>query len=132
MKLGSLLSATAALALSFGLSFLLVPYMALAAYGITEVSSAHRYAIQWFGAALVAIAMLDWAARHAADSEARRAIVLANLVHSVLGVGLAVAGVLQGTVNAFGWVSVAIYALLVVAFLRARYERDEDVAHAHA
>jgi hypothetical protein len=120
MKLGTLLSVTAVLALLFGLSFTLAPYPSLAMYGIADVTPAHRYSIQWFGVALIAIAVLDWAARNAADSEARRAIVLANLVHATLGLVLALVGVLQGTVNAMGWLSVVIYAALALGFLQAQ------------
>lgn len=132
MKLDTLLSITAVLAVLFGLSFALAPVPTLAMYGITEVSSAHRYSIQWFGVALIAFAVLDWTARRAADSEARRAIVLSNLTHSALGLVLALVGVLQGTVNAFGWVSVVIYLGLALGFLRAQVARSDTAAPAHA
>jgi hypothetical protein len=132
MKLGTLLSVTALIALLFGLSFTLAPYPSLAMYGIADVTPAHRYSIQWFGVMLLAIAALDWAARHAPDSEARRAIVLGNLVSASLGLLLALVGVLQGTVNAMGWLSVAIYAALALGFLRAQRARGAEVAPATA
>jgi len=116
MSFRTLLSISAVLALLFGISFALFPTQSAMSYGFVEVSAGHRYALQWFGITLVSLSTLNWGARNLASSEARRAIVVPNLVHGVLGLVLSLLGVLQGTVNAVGWSSVAIYALLSAGF----------------
>lgn len=132
MKIGTLLSLSALLSLLFGLTFTFVPATALANYGFTDVTPGHLYATKWFGIALMAFAALNWSARRAPDSEARRAIVLGNLVQAVCGLVLALQGVLQGTVNQFGWVSVVIYAVLGLGFMRAQLAPATDGARAPA
>ncbi|HYF59081.1 MAG TPA: hypothetical protein VEA81_09005 [Burkholderiaceae bacterium] len=116
MSLRTVLSVAAVLAVLFGLSFLFVPVPTLALYDVGTVSPRHAYAAQWFGAALVSLGVLDWAARDVTDPVGRRAVVLGNLVHAAIGVVLGLLGVLQGTVGAFGWSTVVIYALLAAGF----------------
>ena len=135
MKLGSLLTVTAALAALFGLGFTFMPTHTLALYalaGAAPPTAAHLLAAQYFGISLLGIGVIDWAARHAAESDARRAIVLGNLVNAAAGLILGLLAVLQGTVNAFGWLTVIIYGLLLIGFARARFGRDSAAVQAAA
>lgn len=104
---------SAVLSVVFGLSFVATPTQSLAAYGFTDPSAGHVYALRWFGVYLIATGVLNWMARGVEPSDARRAIVAFNLVSGSAGIVLALVGVLQGIVNTFGWVSVVIYLVLV-------------------
>jgi hypothetical protein len=84
MKLSAFMTINAIVAVVFGLGFLIVPGWLMAHYGImADVPT--QYVGQLFGAALLAIAVLTWSARNAADSDARQAILLALLVGNGIG-----------------------------------------------
>ena len=115
MKLSTLMRINAVVEAVFGIAFVLVPGQLFAQYGAEE-SSALKYTGQLFGAALVSFAVLNWSARNAENSEARRAIVLALFVGNAVGFVLALIGQLGNVVNSLGWSTVAIYLLLAVGF----------------
>ena len=115
MRLNTLLVINAVVAAVFGIAFVLVPTQVMSLYG-AEVSAALKYTGQLFGAALMAFAVLSWSARNAADSEARRAIVLALFIGDLVGLVVAFLGQLGGVVNALGWSTVVLYLLLTLGF----------------
>jgi hypothetical protein len=115
MNLPTLMTANAVVAAIFGLALVIAPGQTTSLYGVTA-DAALRYVAQLFGAALIGFAVLTWAARNAADSEARRAIVLALFVADALGFILALLGQLGGVVSALGWSTVVIYLLLALGF----------------
>lgn len=115
MKLSNLLVVAAVIGVVFGMAFLVASGPVAAIYGVT-LDRAGMLMAQLFGAALIAIAVLNWLARNVTDPQARQAVVLANLTGDVIGGVVILIGQLGGIANALGWSSVAIYALLALGF----------------
>ena len=115
MKLSNLLVVNAIVALGYSISFLLVPATVLSLYGVTQ-GPGEILMGQFFGVALIAIGLLTWFARNVADSEAQRAIILALLISSIIGVIVAVLGTVSGVMNAVGWSAIGIYLLLALGY----------------
>jgi len=105
----------AVVAAVFGIAFVLVPSQVMSLYGV-EGSAALNYVGQLYGAALISFAVLTWSARNAAQSDARKAIVLALFVGEAVGFVLALIGQLANPVSPLGWSTVAIYLLLALGF----------------
>lgn len=124
MKLNALLIVNAVVAVLFGLGFILAPGRMTGLY-TTEVGASLEYVAQLFGAALLALGVLSWAARNAPDSEARRAILLAFFVGDAVGCVVAVIAQLGGVVNSLGWSTVVIYLLLAIGFGYFRFGPGE-------
>jgi hypothetical protein len=68
------------------------------------------------GAAFIGLGVVSFQARDAADSVARRAIALGFVAGNVIGAVMAILGITSGAVNALGWSTVAIYALVAAGF----------------
>jgi len=122
MRLSSLLLIAGLLALVFGLGFLLVPQAVLPVYGI-QPDPATALMSRFFGAALVNLGAAVYLIRDVQEAPAQRALVVAGVVGSVAGLGVALMGQLSGLVNAVGWSTVAIYGALLLgysSFLRSR------------
>ena len=115
MKLKTLMTINAIVAIVFGVTFVIVPAQAYLLYDIT--ADEHLiYMGRLFGGALMGFAILTWMARNATDSDARRAIVLALFISNGIGFVVALMGQLSNVVNALGWSTVAIYLLLALGF----------------
>jgi hypothetical protein len=115
MRISYLFIIGAVLALVFGLGFVLLPEQLLSIYGITTDPGGILTA-RLFGTALVGVGVLNWFARNADESDARRAIVLGLFVLNALGFIVLLLAQLAGVVNGLGWVNVAIYLLLALGF----------------
>jgi len=115
MKLSTLMTINALIAAVFGIAFVLVPWQIVLLYGL-EPSPPLIYLGRLFGTALVTFALLTWSARNSADSEARKAIILALFVGDAVGFIVALVAQLGGVVNTLGWSTVAIYLLLTIGF----------------
>ena len=115
MKLTTLLSINAVVALAYALGLLLVPASLLKVYGLTS-GPGERLMAQFFGVALVAVGLLTWLARNVADPSAQRAFILALLISDAVGLLVALLGTLSGVMNVVGWSAVAIYLLLGLGY----------------
>ena len=115
MKLKTLLVFNAIAALVYGAGFVLVPATVLTLYGATVSPSANLVG-QLFGVTLIGIGLICWLARNVTDPGAQRAIVLAQLIATVIGVIVAVMGTISGVMNAVGWSAVVIYLLLALGY----------------
>jgi len=125
MKLETLLVINAVVAVVFGIAFVIVPGLVIPLYG-AEATAPVKYTGQLFGAALVGFAVLAWAARKAAESEARRAIVLAFAVSFVVGLVVSLIGQLRGVVNALGWSTVIIYLFFTLGYGYFQFARRPE------
>ena len=83
MKPGTFLVIYAAVTVFWGISWLLLPGQLFALYGLQE-STALKYAGQFFGAALIGLAVIAWLIRNEPASTVRRAIVLALFITETL------------------------------------------------
>lgn len=115
MKLKTLLVFNAIVALAYGVGFVLAPATMLTLYGATVSPSANLVG-QLFGVTLIGIGLICWLARNVADPGAQRAIVLAQLIATVIGAIVAVMGTISGVMNAVGWSAVVIYLLLALGY----------------
>jgi hypothetical protein len=119
MNLRRLITLKAVVAMLFGICFAVVPGPLAAVYGL-RLDGAGTFVAKLFGASLLGFGVLNWWARraNASDAGSLRPIILANLVADGLGFGLSLLNQVFGWsgINAFGWVTVAIYLLLAVAF----------------
>jgi len=115
MKLGTFMAIAAVIAFVFGLAFILVPVQTMAMYGVTlDVSG--QWVARYLGSAFIGIAVVTWFARNAAQNGAMRAIILGFFVLSITGLIVAVLDVIEGSGNAFIWVTVVIYLFMTLGF----------------
>ena len=115
MKLKTLFIVTTIITIVFGVAFVVIPWQVYSFYGI-ECNAHLNYMGQLFGAALIAIGLICWRSRSAADSESRRAIIFSIFIADAIGFIVALIGQLNNVVNALGWTTVAIYLLLSIGF----------------
>jgi len=115
MKLSYLLIFNAIVALVYGISLVLIPATVAELHGITP-SPGTNLVGQFFGVTLIGIGLLVWFARNVTDPVARRAIILAQLVATVVGVIVALLGTLSGVMNVVGWLAVVIYLVLALGY----------------
>jgi len=115
MKLEVLFIITATIAIVFGVVFVIIPTQVYSLYGI-EADAGLNYMGQLFGAALIAIGLISWHSKNAADSDARKAIILSIFIADGIGFVVALIGQLNNVVNALGWLTVVIYLLLTIGF----------------
>jgi hypothetical protein len=97
----------AVIAGGYGVALLVAAHPILDVYGITP-NPEGVYMARWFGLELLAIGLVTWLARNAADSAAGQAVARALAVTYGIGVVLALWGTLVGPFNALGWIAVAL------------------------
>ena len=115
MKLKILFIINAIVAIVFGVAFVLIPAKVYSMYAI-ESGAGLDYMGQLFGAALIGYGLIAWLVRKAADSDSRRAIILAFFIASGIGFIIALIGQLNDVIGSLGWLTVAIYLLLAIGF----------------
>jgi hypothetical protein len=115
MKLKILFIITAIVAVVFGVAFAIIPTQVYSLYGI-ESSAGLNYMGQLFGAALIGYGLIAWLARKAADSDSRKAIILAFFIANGIGFVIALIGQLNAILGPLGWLTVAIYLLITIGF----------------
>jgi hypothetical protein len=115
MKLKILFIITAIVAVVFGVAFAIIPAQVYSLYGI-ESSAGLNYMGQLFGSALIGYGLIAWLARNAADSDSRRAIILAFFIADGIGFVVALIGQLNDILGSLGWLTVVIYLLLTIGF----------------
>ena len=115
MKLKILFITTAIVAIVFGAAFVIIPTQLYSLYDI-ESGAWLNYMGQLFGAALIGLGLIAWVARNAADSDSRRAIILAFFIADGFGFVIALIGQLNDVVGSLGWLTVAIYLILTIGF----------------
>jgi hypothetical protein len=125
MTLKGLFIVAAIVSIIFGIVLIAIPTQVYALYGVASDATLN-YMGQLFGAALIAIGLVSWKARDAADSEARRAIIFSFFVADTVGFVVALIGQLHKVVNALGWTTVAIYLLFSLGF--AYYQFSQPVS----
>ena len=124
MKLNVLFIITAVIAIVFGFAFLIIPGTVYSLYSI-ESSMQLNYMGQLFGAALIAIGLISWNSRNAADSDAKKAIILSFFIADTIGFVIALIGQLNNVVSGFGWTTVIIYLLLALGFAKFQFTKSQ-------
>ena len=124
MKLSVLFIITAIIAILFGVVFVIIPGPVYSVYGI-ESNMMLNYMGQLFGAALIAIGLISWRSRNAADSDARKAIIFSFFIANTIGFVVALIAQLNEVVNAVGLTTVAIYFLLALGFAIFQFSNEK-------
>jgi hypothetical protein len=122
MSYKSVMVIKAAVCLVFGVILISVPGALLSLLG-AALSPGGSFTSREYAAALFGNLMLTWFARNAADSDTRRAIILALFVYDGIGFIVSLLTVLTGVLNPLGWFIVAVYLFFTLTFgnlLRAK------------
>ncbi len=125
MKLKILFIINAIIAFVFGIAFAIIPAQVYSLYSI-EASAGLNYMGQLFGAALIGFGLIAWLARNSADSDSRRAIILAFFIADGIGFVIALIGQLNEILGSLGWLTVAIYLLLAIGFGYFQFSRPKS------
>lgn len=113
MKLSTFLAVKAVISLVFAIAFVLIPATYLSWGGVT-LDAAGTCMARFFGVGLLGIGLVCWFLRSAADSEARRGILLGLFITDTVGFIVNLLAQLSGLWNALGWINVAIWLLLAL------------------
>ena len=105
----------AAIVGGYGIVLLVAAGPILDVYGIDPNPEA-VYMARWFGLELLALGLITWLARDAAESAGGRAVGSALAVTYGIGVVLALWGTLFGPFNALGWIAVLLNLFLGAGF----------------
>jgi hypothetical protein len=109
------LAIAAAIAIIYGVAFVLIPDLVLASYGMMTDPSTVLSA-RFFGLTLLGLGLVGWLVRETSDGKALRGLLSGLAVQSVIGV-VSIWGTISGTMNAMGWSAVFIYAVLLVGYV---------------
>lgn len=115
MKLNVLFIINGILGLFFGVLMLLIPGAFSEFYG-GELTNAGKYNGQLIAAAYLGYATLLFIATKAKEAKARQAIVIGSLVHFIIGLVISLRWQILGEVNAWGWTTVGLFGLLILAY----------------
>lgn len=126
MKLKSLFVFNAITVIIFGVGSVLAPQVLVSLFGAT-LNPAGMLMMRYGGAWLIGIGLLAWFVRNAADSEARRAIVLAFLICYSIAFIVALISQLAAVLNAFGWGTVALNLLLALGYGYFQFAKQQAV-----
>ena len=113
MKLSTVFTVNAILALLFGLGLALMPTTMAALYG-ADLGAAGLFLGRLLGAAFIAIGLICWMAKDASGDQ--RPLVFSFFVEHLIGLVFAVMAQLNGVVNSLGWSIVVIYLYLTLGY----------------
>jgi hypothetical protein len=115
MNLKTLMIIKAVICITFGCLLLLVPSFTYSLFGAT-LNDAGVFAAREYGAALIGTLFLAWYARNAAESQARRAIILDLFIYDAIGVVITLIALFSGLFNPLGWGLLAIYLFFAAGY----------------
>jgi hypothetical protein len=118
-----------AIAGGYGIALLLAADPILDIYGITP-NPEGVYMARWFGVELLAVGLVTWLARDAAESAGGRAVASALAVTYGIGVVLALWGTLFGPFNALGWIAVLLNLFLGAGFAYLQFGKPRTEVRA--
>ena len=104
-----LLTATAILALLFGIGQAAVPGILLSIFGVTLDVNADLFA-RTLGGTWLGYALLNWRAREG-GLDFQRTVVMADLIVAVFGIVVSLYAISRGTGSALMWVWVALFVV---------------------
>ena len=115
MKVKTLLVLTALFGAAFGLAYLFIPKILLDFFGVDYGDAAVMVA-RFFGGSIFGYGVLAWSARNAEGSPTRKAIKFGIFVTCLIGLVLSIISVMNGFFAANGWIPIAFFALITLAF----------------
>lgn len=123
MRFATVLKVAGILGVLFGLCFLFAPAFGLSQYGVTT-DAAGLFMTQFFGAAILQLGLVFLFLNDLPASSISR-VALGACLGELAGLSVALRLQLSGQINALGWSSVAIYALLALAFARFAFGKAD-------
>ena len=115
MKFQTIMIIKAVVCLSLGVPILLAPIFLYSLFG-ASLNPGGVFAAREYGASLIGNLMVTWFARKAAESEARRAIILGLCVYDAIGFVVTLIALLTGVLGLLGWFAAAIYLFFAIGF----------------
>jgi hypothetical protein len=115
MNLKTLMIIKAIVCIVLGCILLFVPGFLYSFFG-ASLNDAGFFAGREYGAALIGGFLLTWYARNAAESQARRAIILDLFIYDAIGAVITLIAIVTGVLNPLGWAVFALYLLLAIGF----------------
>jgi hypothetical protein len=115
MKLQTLMVIKAVVCLVLGVLLLVAPAFGFSLFG-ASITGDGTFPAQEYGAAMLGTMLLTWFARNAAESQARRAIILDLFFYDALGVVITIIALFAGRFNLLGWGILVIYLFFTLGF----------------
>ena len=125
MKLRHLFTINIFFAVFFGVSCAVFPSFTSWLYGLVP-DDATIWVTRLAGGSILGFATLMGFGRSSASTEARRAIALALLIQDAIGCIASIEFQLTGMVNFFGWLTIALYGALALAYAYFLFIRPGD------
>jgi hypothetical protein len=116
MKVAVFLAISAAIAILYGIAFILVPDFVLVNYGMAGNAALDLMA-RYFGLTLLGMGLITWLVRETTDGKALRGLLTGLAVQGAIGLIVSIWGTVNGTMNGMGWSAVLIYAILLAGYL---------------
>jgi len=124
MKLKTLLVTNAVVSVISALAFILFPEKANAMYGV-ESNPASLFMGLYGAMGSLAMALVAWFARNVEDRKAQKAIILAFMITSIIGVIISISGIVSGVMKN-GWPVVGIYLLFALWYAYFQFFKRGD------
>jgi hypothetical protein len=115
MKLRHLFIINIFFATFFGISCSIFPRFVFRLYGIVPDEAA-IWSARLVGGSILGFATLMWFGARSPSADSRKAIALALLIQDAVCFIASIDFQLMGKVNAFGWLSLALYGLLAIGY----------------
>jgi hypothetical protein len=115
MKLRHLFMINIVFAAFFGITCAIFPRFVFWLYGVTPDGAA-LWSARLVGGSILGFATLMWFGARSLSADTRKAIAMALLVQDAVSLIASIDFQLTGTVNSFGWVSVALYGVLSIGY----------------
>lgn len=115
MNFKNLMVIKALVCFGFGVLLLAIPDKLLSIFGAT-LGDGGIFTAREYGASLFGNLFLCWFAKNAAESDARRAIILALFVYDLIAFVMTAITVISGVLNPLGWSIVFIYLFFTMGF----------------
>lgn len=115
MNFKNLMIIKALVSLAFGILLLAIPDILLSILG-ASLGAGGMYTAREYSAALFGNMLLCWFAKDAAESDARKAIIIALFVYDLIGFIVTTITVIVGILNPLGWLIVFVYLFFTVGF----------------
>jgi hypothetical protein len=116
MKLTLFLALAAAIAIIYGVAFIVVPDFVAVTYGMTPNAALDLLA-RYFGLTLLGQGVVVWLIKDAVDGKVLRGFLSGFALQSAIGLLVSIWGTVGGIMNGMGWSAVLIYALLLAGYL---------------
>lgn len=115
MTFKNLMVIKAIVCLTFGILLLAVPDRLISILGAT-LSAGGMFTAREYGSSLFGNLFICWFAKDAAESDARRAIILGLFIYDLIAFIITLITVIAGVLNPLGWLIVFVYLFFTLGF----------------